>query len=83
MPKDASSRESARVITFGELVAAAFDHADLVTDDPRAAADLASRTVGRWLARTGRPDIADAARRESPRGSSRPSSPRGGYSRAA
>ncbi len=80
MPKDASSREPGRVITFGDLVAAAYDHADLVTDDPRTAADLASRTVGRWLARTGRKDIAERARRESP---NPPSPRRGSFSRAA
>jgi hypothetical protein len=78
MSKHAFSRESAQVITFGEMVAAAFDHADLVTDDPRAAADLASRTVGRWLARTGRRDIVGMVR-----GPNGPSPRRGALPRAA
>jgi hypothetical protein len=51
--------ERGKVISFGELVAAAFDRAEVVTTDPGVAATLATRTVGRWLGRTGRPDIAD------------------------
>ena len=82
MSKDASSRGPDQVITFGEMVAAAFDHAELVTGDPGAAADLATRTVGRWLARTGRPDIADLARRQPARRSASRPSPRR-YPRAA
>jgi hypothetical protein len=62
-----------QVVTFGDLVAAAFDRAGLVTDDPRASADLATRTVGRWLARTGRSDLGEQARRLAPqRGTKRP-----------
>jgi hypothetical protein len=49
-----------KVVSLGDLVAAAFDRAEVVTTDPQVAATLASRTVGRWLGRTGRPDIARA-----------------------
>jgi hypothetical protein len=48
-----------KVVSLGELIAAAFDRAEVVTADPSVVADLATRTVGRWLGRTGRSDIAE------------------------
>ena len=56
LPVEKSERP--RVVTLGDLVAAAFDRTEVVTTDPDLAASLAARTVGRWLGRTGRPDIA-------------------------
>jgi hypothetical protein len=53
-----SPTEDSKVVTFGDLVAAAFARAELVTTDPPVVAALASRALGRWLGRTGRPDIA-------------------------
>ena len=44
-------------LVLGDLVAAAFDRAQTVTSDPEVAALLASRTMGRWLARTQREDL--------------------------
>jgi hypothetical protein len=66
-----------RVVSLGELVAAAFDRAELVTTDPEVAATLATRTLGRWLGRTGRPDL---ARRLDPRRGARPAPRRPGRS---
>jgi hypothetical protein len=74
---------AARVLTFGDLVAAAFDRADLVTGDPRAAADLATRTVGRWLGRVGRADLGEQVRKLEPSRPPRRSVRRGGWQRAA
>jgi hypothetical protein len=48
-----------KVISLGELVAAAFDRAEVVTAEPSVVANLATRTVGRWLGRTGRVDLAE------------------------
>ncbi len=48
-----------KVVSFGELVAAAFDRAEIVTSDPDVVANLATRTVGRWLGRTRRADVAN------------------------
>ncbi len=45
-------------LRLGDLVAAAFDRTEVVSPDRRQAANLASRTVARWLARMNRPDIA-------------------------
>jgi hypothetical protein len=53
------SAEQNKVVSFGEMVAAAFDRAEIVTSDPAVVANLATRTVGRWLGRTGRADMAE------------------------
>jgi hypothetical protein len=74
--EDPELTEQPRVVTFGDLVAAAFDRAEVVTTDPDIVATMATRTVGRWLGRTGRPDL---ARRLQPHRSNR----RPRYSRAA
>jgi hypothetical protein len=44
-------------LVLGDLVAAAFDRARTVTADPELAAVLATRTLGRWLARTEQPEL--------------------------
>ena len=44
-------------LVLGDLVAAAFDRARTVTADPELAALLATRTLGRWLARSEQPDL--------------------------
>ncbi len=49
---------SVDVLTLDDLIAAAFDRSGLVTSNPKVAAELASRTIARWLARTGRVDLA-------------------------
>jgi hypothetical protein len=43
--------------TLDDLIEAAFERAGLVTADQEVAAQLASRTVARWLARVGRLDL--------------------------
>lgn len=45
-------------LVLGDLVVAAFERAHTVTSDPEIAAVLAARTMGRWLARTQRHDLA-------------------------
>jgi hypothetical protein len=44
-------------LVLADLVEAAFDRARTVTSDPEVAAMLASRTMGRWLARSQRIDL--------------------------
>jgi hypothetical protein len=73
MAHDTSSRvradkrvDQGKVISFGDMVAAAFDRAEVVTTDPELVATLATRTVGRWLGRTVRPDIARALQAQKP-----------------
>jgi hypothetical protein len=48
---------STDTLTLDRLIEAAFDRARLVTSSQKAAAELASRTVAQWLARTGRLDL--------------------------
>ena len=50
--------DEGKVVSLGELIAAAFDRAEVVTAEPSVVADMATRTVGRWLGRTGRSDLA-------------------------
>jgi hypothetical protein len=50
--------DESKVVSLGELIAAAYDRAEVVTAEPSVVADLATRTVGRWLGRTGRSDLA-------------------------
>ncbi len=50
-------------VSLGDLISAAMDQARVVAPDERTAAKLASRTVARWLARSGRQDIAKRLRR--------------------
>lgn len=53
-------------LVLGDLIAAAFDYAEIVTDDARAASELAARTTARWLARADRLDLAQAMERPEP-----------------
>jgi hypothetical protein len=53
-------------LVLGDLVAAAFDRARTVTSDPELAAVLATRTLGRWLARNERIDLVPAWKPRSP-----------------
>jgi hypothetical protein len=43
--------------TLDDFIEAAFERASLVTANQKVAAEMASRTVARWLARTGRLDL--------------------------
>jgi hypothetical protein len=54
------------VVSLGDLVAAAVDAADTVTPDPRVAAQLATRTVARRLARARRLDLTRQLRAQEP-----------------
>ena len=53
-------------LILGDLIAAAFDYAEIVTADARAASELAARTTARWLARADRLDLAQAMERPEP-----------------
>ncbi|HEY0707524.1 MAG TPA: hypothetical protein VGG33_12055 [Polyangia bacterium] len=44
-------------ITVGDLVATAYDHAETLTAQSNEAAELAARTVARWLTRAERLDL--------------------------
>lgn len=57
MPRTPSNSAPANGLVLGDLIAAAFNHAEIVTADTAAAARLAARTVGRWLARVERNDL--------------------------
>ncbi len=57
----ASNKSSS--LCLGDLISAALENARAVTPDERTAAQLASQKVARWLARSGRLDIAKRLRR--------------------
>ena len=55
MPKTAKNH-----LALGDLVAAAYDCAEMVTSDKPTVDRLASRTLARWLVQTDRLDLAEA-----------------------
>jgi hypothetical protein len=56
-------------LAFGDLVAAAYDCAEMVASDQSTVNGLASRTLARWLVQTDRLDLAQAL---APQGSHKP-----------
>ncbi len=56
-------KSSKPVVALGDLVSAAFESARVVSPDDHTAAQLATRTVARLLARSGRLDVVKRLRR--------------------
>jgi hypothetical protein len=55
-------------LALGDLVAAAYDCAEMVASDKGTVDALASRTLARWLVQTDRLDLADSLAPQGPRG---------------
>jgi hypothetical protein len=53
-------------LAFGDLIAAAYDCAEMITTDRNTAGALASRTLARWLVQTDRMDLAQALAPQDP-----------------
>jgi hypothetical protein len=77
------SNASSAPLTLDDLIEAAFERASLVTADRKVAAELASRTVARWLARTGRRDLVRLLRSSGSGSALRPATGSGQHAQAA
>ncbi|HEY0715114.1 MAG TPA: hypothetical protein VGF45_20705 [Polyangia bacterium] len=70
-------------ITVGDLVATAYDHAETLTQRSSEAAELAARTVARWLTRAERLDLIRRLAANETRPSSGPTTRAPHHARAA